>query len=189
MTKVFNTPTLNPVQESQDIPCDAVYDGVGTEDLLDTQIPPDPEAVHAEEVLITAVHTAEKVELSPAGRPMRKVKGRAKPSGRGPPGKKSKKASTEVKTVAEPEWVLRSTGSPEYIVGFGKLRPEQVTFHGKEVPTGFSVLLLTKIVKAKTPLPVPNLNDDPPQTVLADALNSLVLWPTESLGTPPTVMS
>lgn len=79
---------------------------------------------------------------------------------------------------------LIAPGDSGITVGFGKLQPDNLTFHGKKVPDGYSVVHVQLLVKPKAALPIPNLNDDPPQYLLGDAAGSLVLWPVKYIVDP-----
>jgi hypothetical protein len=108
------------------------------------------------------------------------------------PNASRKKAKAKAKAKGESQPSVTIVGPPLYpmlcvegsdkIEGYGVMSIDQHTFHGKTIPSGYSVMQVQSIVNGGAELPYPNTNDDPPQMVLEDALKSTVLWPTKSIG-------
>jgi hypothetical protein len=72
---------------------------------------------------------------------------------------------------------LLATDGSGVMVGYGVVQLEATCLHGKKLPPGNNVVLVTSICKPKYPLPFPNTGDDPPQMYLVDAVDSFVMWP------------
>lgn len=96
--------------------------------------------------------------------------------------KKTNHSKVEVRSVAQPVQNLLAWGDDSKLcVAKGMLRQDFPKFHGKEIPEGNVVVMLSKVIVGDYPLPFPNTADDPPQEVLEDAAGTLVLWPLEFL--------
>lgn len=98
------------------------------------------------------------------------------------PKKKRKVEEANVVVVARDATEIRlmtCTSGSTVCVGQGTVQLEAKTFHGKPIPSGHVVVLLLSVSKPKYPLPFPNMGDDPPQVFLKDAIDSLVLWPSD----------
>lgn len=89
--------------------------------------------------------------------------------------KKVEVATTKVVKCTLMECEENATG----IVAFGRLQVDQNRLHGRQIPDDCYVVMVTLIAQARYPLPFPNTNDDPEQVVMADACQSIVIWPTE----------
>ena len=90
-----------------------------------------------------------------------------------------KRKNTKVILEDGVEYRLVSASDTHVTVGTGSLFLGSGLFHGKEIPSGFSVVNVNSVVDESILLPYPNKNDDPPQTELGQAIGSRVLWPTK----------
>ncbi|CAM6082056.1 unnamed protein product [Calypogeia fissa] len=55
-------------------------------------------------------------------------------------------------------------------------------FHGKMIELGFVRIMIEKVYVPEYELPFPDLNDDPPQEFIKDAVNNWCLWVEDSIG-------
>ncbi|KAL3675550.1 hypothetical protein R1sor_025498 [Riccia sorocarpa] len=78
---------------------------------------------------------------------------------------------------------LREVKNGRIILGVGRIMglAGKSTFHSQKIQPGYANILVIKVFAPDAPLVVPNLDDDPPQRVLSDAVGSSVLWPEGSL--------
>ncbi|KAL3692931.1 hypothetical protein R1sor_006582 [Riccia sorocarpa] len=78
---------------------------------------------------------------------------------------------------------LREVKNGRIILGVGRIMglAGKSTFHSQIIQPGYANILVIKVFAPDAPLVVPNLDDDPPQRVLSDAVGSSVLWPEGSL--------
>ncbi len=100
-----------------------------------------------------------------------------------------RKRKVEVVFEAEKEYRMVSPSDTHKTAGYGIVVIEAIEsgeFHGLQIPRGFIVVHLKKVTMPTLLLPYPNMKDDPPHTMLGDALGTGVLWPAKCVKSTET---
>ena len=91
-----------------------------------------------------------------------------------------KRKRKEVVFEADKEYRMMSPSDIKETAGRGTVNLmalEAGSFHGSTIPKGYVVVLVKSVLKKHVCLPFPNMNDDPAQVFLVDAIGTAVLWP------------
>jgi hypothetical protein len=97
-----------------------------------------------------------------------------------PPGKKAEKKAEKKAIATEDALVsLMAVDNSGVVVGHGRIDSKRTCFHGQQIPDSHHLVNLYEAISDLYKLPFPDMNDDPIQEYLKDAIGGPVLWPSE----------
>jgi hypothetical protein len=93
----------------------------------------------------------------------------------------SKKHNIPKKEETMAIWAIEKD---DIVVGHGIVMSDRTKPHAREIGKGMAVVNVTEVEDEHMiyPLPFPNMEDNPPQLLLGDAMSTTVLWPKEFVG-------